>query len=110
MPYWRLKMAETKFFGARIEPKELGILDKVAKEENIDKTSAMKILINKGWKEIRLEKAIKEYRDGKISIDKAAKIAGLTVHEMMEEAAAKGIKTEESIDDLRKGLRLLLSS
>ena len=101
-------MAETRFFGARIEPKEFGIIEEVAKEEKVDKTSAIKILIDKGWKELRLEKAIESYRNGKISIDKAAKIAGLTVHEMMDEAAAKGIKTEEGIEELRKGVKFLL--
>lgn len=103
-------MAETRFFGARIEPREFGIIEKVAKEENVDRTSAIKILIDKGWKELRLEKALEDYRDGKISIDKAARIAGLTVHEMMDEAAAKGIRTEESIADLRKGVKLLLGA
>lgn len=103
-------MGETKFFGARIDPRESGIIEKVAKEENVDKTSAIKILINRGWKEFRLEKAIEGYRNGKISIDKAARIAGLTVHEMMDETVAKGIRTEEGIEDLRKGVKLLLGS
>jgi len=101
-------MTEARFFGARIGQEEFGIIEKVANEENVDRTAAIKILIGKGWKEFRLEKAIQEYRDGKVSIDRAAKIAGLTVHEMMDEALIKGIKVDESISELRRGVELIL--
>ena len=55
-----------------------------------------------------MENALKGYKEGKVSIGKATKIANVTVHEMME-AVAKGIKTEETLEDLRKGVRILVS-
>lgn len=61
-------------------------------------------------KELKLEKALSEHMDGKLSIDKAAKMVGITVYEIMDEAATNGIKIEESIEDLRKGVKLLLES
>lgn len=101
-------MAKTKFLGARIESELYDIVNKVAKEENIDKTQAIKILVLVGWKELKLEKALEKYRKGIISMDKAAELAGLTVNEMMQEVAARGIRSDQTIDEFRKGLKDLL--
>ena len=97
-----------RFLGARIEPKILGFVDSVAEERNIDRTGAIKILVCAGWRELQLEKAIGLYRDGRISIDKAAKMAGITVSEMMQKAAMFGIKSEETMEEYRQGIKALM--
>ena|SRR3989344_135449 len=101
---------QKKFLGARIEPEILEIVDKVSEVRKIDRTSAIKILISAGWKELSLEKALQLYREGKISVDKAAKIAGLTISEMMDEISAHSIKSDETIEEYREGIKLLLES
>ena len=100
-------MSERKFLGARIEPEVYEVVNKIVEEEHVNKTKAIKILVLAGWKGLRLEKALDNYRKGAISLDKAAEIAGLTVNEMMQEAAAHGIKSEETLEEFREGLRLL---
>lgn len=100
---------QKKFLGARIEPELIEIVDRVSEENKVDRTSAIKILVTAGWKELRLKKALELYRIGKASVDKAAKIAGLTVSEMMEELAVRGIKSEETIEEYRQGIKILLS-
>ena len=99
-----------KFLGARIEPEIMDIVERVSEEKNVDKTAAIKMLVTAGWKELRLERAIQLYREGKISVDKAAKIAGLTVSEMMNEIAMRGIKSDETVEEYREGIRILLES
>ncbi len=84
------------------------VFDKVSEEKRVDRTGAIRILLTAGWKELSLEKALNLYKEGKASIDKAAKIAGLTVSEMMEEAAARGIKSDETIEEYRKGVKMLM--
>ncbi len=98
------------FLGARIEPEILSLVDKTAEENKTDRTNAIKILISAGWKGLNLEKALQLYKDGKISIDKAAKTAGLTINEIMNEITAKGIRSEETIEEYKEGIRLLLES
>ena len=102
-------MSNKKFLGLRVEPQVSNIINKIAEEEKLDKTKAIKLLVLAGWKELRLEKSLEQYRKGIISLDKAAKIAGLTVNEMMQQAAANGIKSEETIEEFRKGLAMLLA-
>lgn len=83
------------------------IIDKVTQEEKLDKTSALKILIQEGWKGLRLKKALDKYQHGLVSVDNAAKIAGLTISEMMKEIASHGIKSEETLEEYRKGIKIL---
>ena len=103
-------MYKTKFLGVRMEKEVYDIIDKVTQEENLDKTSAIKILIREGWKELRLKKALNKYEQGLISVDKSAKLAGLTINEMMKEIASHGIKSEETLEEYRNGLRVLTTS
>lgn len=101
-------MVNKKFLGLRVEPQVYDIVNKIADEEKVDKTKAIKILVFAGWKEIRLEKSLEQYRKGLISLDKAAEIANLTINEMMQQAAANGIKSDETVEEFREGLKLLL--
>lgn len=57
---------------------------------------------------MKLKKALKLYRNGEISIGKAAKIASLTLNEMIQEVSAHGIKSEETIEDYRQGIDILM--
>ncbi len=102
-------MSEIKFLGARIEDDILAMVEETAKEERIDKSKALKQLIAMGRRAYLLQKYLMLYRDGKCSIDKAAESAGITVSEMMREAAKAGIVSSETIDEYREGLKLLMS-
>ena len=46
-------------------------------------------------------------REGLISVDKAAKLVGITVSEMMKAIALHGIKSEETLEEYRRGVKLL---
>ena len=101
---------QKQFLGARIEPELMDIVDKVSEEKKIDRTAAIKILINTGWKKIILQKALDSYKDGMVSVDKAAKIAGITISEMMDEIAKIGIKSDETMDEYRQGIKFMMES
>lgn len=47
------------------------------------------------------------HREGKCSIDKAAELVGITVTEMMQEAIKANIRSTETIEEYRQGLKLL---
>lgn len=101
---------QKKFLGARMEPEIIDIVNRVSEERKVDKTSAIKILVNAGWKELRLEKALNLYKDGNISVDKAASIAELTVSEMMDVIAAHEVKSDETLEEYRQGIKVLMES
>ncbi len=101
-------MTKVEFLGARLEKEIVAMVENTAKEEHIDKTKALKELIILGRKKYQLKKHLELYRKGKCSIDKAAEKTGLTVAEMMQEAAREGIRSEQTLAEYREGLNLLL--
>ncbi|MBI2664330.1 hypothetical protein HYX10_03240 [Candidatus Woesearchaeota archaeon] len=100
-------MSKAEFLGARLEKDIVRMIEDTASEERVDKTKALKELILIGRKQFLLRKHMELYRQGKCSIDKAAEKAGVTVSEMMQEAAKAGVKSTETLEDYRRGLELL---
>lgn len=100
-------MSDVEFLGARLEKEIIRMVEKTAEEEHIDKTRALKELILLGRKQFLIQKNLELYRTGRCSIDKAAQAVGITVSDMMQEAAKAGIKSSETIEEYRRGLTLL---
>ena len=97
------------FYGVRLEDQIAKVIELVSKEIHADKTTAIKLLIAEGWENYRLKKALKLYAEGKISIDKAAEISGITVTEMMHEAGNRNLGSTETVHEFNEGLKKLLS-
>jgi len=108
MPWRRSKMEKTKFIGVRMEKEIYDIIDNVTRQEKLDKTAAIKKLIREGYKEMRLQRAIEQYAKGLVSVDKAAELAGLPMTEMMRTIAFHGIKSEETVEEYKEGMKFLL--
>ena len=100
-------MTEVVFLGARLEKDVIKMVEKTAEEEHLDKTRALKQLIILGRKQFLVNKYLEYYNSGRCSIDKAAQACGITVNEMMQEAAKVGIKSTQTIEEYKRGLELL---
>jgi predicted HTH domain antitoxin len=61
--------------------------------------------MSKAVQEWLIENALEQYRDGKITIGKAADIVGIPIREMIAIAAKKGIPFQYNIDDLHEDFR-----
>ncbi len=57
----------------------------------------------------KIQKYLHMYREGRCSLDKAAEEIGITIWEMMREAANAGIQSNETIEEYKEGLKYLLS-
>lgn len=102
-------MTTAEFLGARLEKDIIAMVEKTAQEEHVDKTKALKELILLGRKQYLLQKYLQLYREGKCSLDKMAEMVGITVHEAMQEAVKAEIRSEQTLDEYRKGVELLKS-
>ncbi len=56
---------------------------------------------------VRLYLAIELYREGKVSLGKAAEIVGVSKWEMMEILASKNIPIQHDVEDLKKDIKTL---
>jgi len=88
-------------------------IELLAKEEKLDKSSLIRRLLAEAVQNKRKSKALKLYDERKVSIGKAADIAKLSIWEMLDLIAEKGIHidygAEELLEDL-KPLRRRLSA
>ncbi|MBS3175280.1 UPF0175 family protein [Candidatus Woesearchaeota archaeon] len=97
----------TEAIGIRLDDEFLKDIDKIGKEESLDRSTILRKLLNIGYKDFLKNKAKEDYVSGKISLSKAAKIAGLTIWEMQKYLVEKGYKSEYSIKDLEDDLKKL---
>jgi len=91
----------------RIEEELLKKLNQLGNEIESDRSSLMRLLITRGYKEILKEKAAQEYIEGKITFSEAAHRANLSLWDMEKYLIEKGYKSEYSIDDLEEEMKLL---
>jgi len=53
-------------------------VDEVVREESVDKSTAVRLLVDIGYREWRLKRAMQQLREGKVSLWKASEVAGMS--------------------------------
>ncbi len=87
---------------ARI-PKELEKeVERLMREEHLEKSTALRRLLHLGLKDYRLERALTELSRGRISLSRAAEDAGVSVWELIDEAARHHViwVADDTIDEV----------
>jgi predicted HTH domain antitoxin len=92
-----------KVLSVRLEKEDFDFIVEEAKEEKVDKAKVFRELVERG----RLQKAIEEYKNKKISIGKAAEKAGITLSEMIDKLAELGIKNTMTKEQYLQGIKNL---
>lgn len=80
-------------------------IDSISRTEHLDKSTVVRRLLSRAVQEWQVDHALAQYREGKITIGRAAKIAGIPLREMIAIAAEKGIPFQYSLDDLREDVK-----
>lgn len=65
--------SETRHITGRVKKRQVEELDKISEEENIDRSSALRKVLDIGLAEYLKRKAVEEYRKGKVSIGRASR-------------------------------------
>ncbi len=91
----------------RIEPELLKKIRFLGMEKSVDRSTIIRELIRKGLIEMLKEKAARLYIEGRITLSRAAHRAGLSIWEMEKYLVEKGFKSDYSIEDLEKEMKLL---
>ena len=68
----------------RFDDEELKFIRNIAKEENITRSEAIKRLIDYASKQLKIERALSSYKEGKSTIRECAEMAGLRYFEFFE--------------------------
>ena len=78
----------TQTVSVRLSAETLSEVDRLASFLKTDRSEALRRFIERGLSEAKIEAALNELRRGHASIGYAARMAGLTLYEMMDLAAA----------------------
>lgn len=84
----------------RLPEEDIKIVEQISFGEKMDKSKTIRELLELG----KIYFAILKYKDGKISMGKAAEIANLSLSEMIDLLASLGIKSSLDILDYKEGL------
>jgi len=103
-------MGETGAIGIRIEPEFLKKIEKLGKEESMDRSTAMRMLLEEGYKSKMKKKAAENYKAGKNTISESASQAGLTIWEFEQYLIASGFRSQYSVEDLKMEIEGQLES
>ena len=85
----------------RLPEEDIKAIAEIALREKTDKSTAVRELVELG----KVYFAILKYKDGKISLGKAAELAGIPLVEMMDTLATLGIESKLEIQDYLDGIK-----
>ena len=85
---------------ARIPDDEEKNLREVAELLGEDKSSTIRKALREGLEEIRVRLAVERYQSGEVSVNEAARIAGVSVAEWLEIARERNLTTQLKPEDI----------
>ncbi len=93
-----------KVITARIEDKYLEDLEKIEKEEHVDRAEVIRKLLSKAIGEWKKQKAIELLKARKITMRGAARLAEASYSEMLDLASSANVEVGYSLNDLARDL------
>ncbi|MHA1659724.1 MAG: UPF0175 family protein [Promethearchaeota archaeon] len=92
----------TKQLNLRLEEKLIKEFEELAKHKNLDRSSLVKKILIEGLQQERLNFVIQKYLLKEISLERAAEIAKISIHELILKISQLGISSNLTLDDFRK--------
>lgn len=93
----------TKTMSIRMDRDNYEFLTRISKEDRSDLSKAVRDLVTRG----RISLAVEKYKEGEVSLGKAAEVAGLGIGQMMMVLRRFGVKSRIDQEDYRQGLENL---
>lgn len=93
-------MEETATISTRIYKTQVEEIEKLARKKGIDRSDAIRKLIDEGLKVERVQSAVKLIREGTVTLWRAAEIAGVSYREMLHILKSENVPfplTEEEL-------------
>ncbi|MCW4007363.1 MAG: UPF0175 family protein [Candidatus Bathyarchaeota archaeon] len=97
----------TEVVSARLPKEKARLVEEIAKEEKVDKSTILEKAVEHYAREWKLKKALEMYRDGQITLSRAAEIAEISIWEIIDLLAQKKVNLQYSADDLEEDLKAL---
>jgi len=103
-----VKQEQTRVIAARFPKSSVQKLEEIAKEEHVDKSSLIARALQQFIKDWNLERALALYKEGKVTLWKAATIADMSLWEIMDIVKQKKIPMQYTFKDFKEDFEAAL--
>lgn len=98
-------MAKMVSVTTRLETESLEYVKKIGKMFDLDKSTALRSILQKGIQEDKKEKALELYMKGRFSIEKAARFADMYIGDFFDLMRQRGIESNLTLEDFEESLK-----
>ncbi|MDV7395597.1 UPF0175 family protein [Arthrospira platensis SPKY1] len=95
---------KTKTISTRLEEGELAQLDWLASSAGLDRSGMTKSLLRRGLLELRFERAVADYRGGRVTLSRAAEMAGISVWDFMARMKGADLSLQYGLNEFEEDL------
>lgn len=93
-----------KHVTARVSEDLYEKIERIQEEEQTDRSTAIKRLLERGVSDWQVETAVRRYQDGEISVGRAAKLADVSIWRFLDILGERGIEMNYDESDLEADL------
>lgn len=87
---------------ARVSKEMSDLITEISAEEKVDRSTVVRRLLDMGVRDWRTQTALERYRQGSITLLKAAEVAGVSIYEMIGILEERRIPYRYDISDLEE--------
>ncbi|MDP2935674.1 MAG: UPF0175 family protein [Dehalococcoidia bacterium] len=102
-------MRKEQMVGSRLPVELIRDLEMIERVEQSDRSTTVRKLLYKATKEWKMEYYAKQYAEGKISMARAAREAGVSLWEMMDYLRLKRIPSQYDFEEWEKDVETVRS-
>jgi len=92
---------------ARIPEDLYDAIEEIREAERLDRSAAIARLLERGVEDWRLERAVEQYRDGDLSLGRAAELAEVSLWQFLDELEERSVPVNYSEGDLEADIAAL---
>lgn len=98
---------QSQVISARLPKDRIKLIEEIAHEEKVDKSTILNRALEQYTKEWTLKKALELYRNGEITLSRAAEIAELTIWEIIDALEERKIVLQYDAEDFKEDMETL---
>lgn len=87
---------------ARVSKEISDLIAEISAEEKLDRSSVVRRLLDVGVREWRIQNALERYRQGSVTLPRAAELAGVSIYEMIAILEERKIPYRYDLSDLEE--------
>ena len=103
-------MKKEQMVGTRLPLELVRELELIENVEQADRSTTVRRLLSKAIRQWKLEHYVRLYGDGKLTLARAARDAGVSLRELMDYARARKVPAQYDLEDLKRDLETIPGS